>query len=210
MINRQHELQANYETVCNKQNDLTPYAQVLHYMANNVSSVVEMGIGPLVYGLNSTWALLYGLHQAPGNHNKKYVAYDYQDNPVNNHIYTAKDIAKDLNIDFDFIIGDTGEVVIESSDLLFIDTDHTYQHLMKELTLHSPKINKYILIHDTSGKYGHWEDWPYDHERRGDLRDKPEKYGLWPCCVDFLKDNKEWKLLTRYEQNNGLTILEKL
>jgi hypothetical protein len=209
MNSTEAELQKNYEIVCNKQNDLTPYAEILHYMSKHVSSVTEMGIGPLHYGLNSTWALLSGLHLSSGN-NKKYVAYDYQDNPVNHYIYTAKSIAESLKINFDFIIGDTGEVVIESSDLLFIDTDHTYQHLMKELTLHSPKINKYILIHDTSGKYGHWEDWPYDHERRGELQTQPEKYGLWPCCKDFLKDNKEWKLLTRYEENNGLTILERI
>ena len=158
------ELQKNYEIVRGKNNDLTPYADVLQHMASNVNSVTEMGIGPKNYGLNSTWALLFGLHKSLGT-NKKYTAYDYETNPINDNIYIAKSLAEDLGIDFNFIIGDTGDVVIESSDLLFIDTDHTYQHLMKELELHSPKINKYILIHDTSGKYGHWEDWPYDHER---------------------------------------------
>jgi hypothetical protein len=207
-MNAETELQKNYDVVCAKQNDLTPYATVLHYMANHVSSVTEMGIGPKEYGLNSTWALLYGLHTS-SNTNKKYTAYDYEDNPVNDNIYYAKKLAENLNINFNFIIGDTGEVSIENSDLLFIDTDHTYQHLMKELTLHSPKINKYILIHDTSGKYGHWEDWPYDHDRRGLLRTQPYKYGLWPCCVDFLEEHKEWKLLTRYEENSGLTIFER-
>ena len=34
MMSRQDELRVNYEAVCNKQNDLTPYAQVLHYMAH--------------------------------------------------------------------------------------------------------------------------------------------------------------------------------
>lgn len=209
MNTTESELQKNYEIVLNKQNDLTPYAEILCYMSKHVSSVTEMGIGPLYYGLNSTWALLFGLYSSPHS-NKKYTAYDYQDNPTNHYIYAAKSMAEDLKIDFNFIIGDTGEVTIESSDLLFIDTDHTYQHLMKELTLHSPKINKYILIHDTSGKYEYWEDWPYDHERRGELKTQPEKYGLWPCCVDFLKDNKEWKLLVRYKENNGLTILERI
>lgn len=202
------ELQKNYEIVRGKNNDLTPYADVLQHMASNVNSVTEMGIGPKNYGLNSTWALLFGLHKSLGT-NKKYTAYDYETNPINDNIYIAKSLAEDLGIDFNFIIGDTGDVVIESSDLLFIDTDHTYQHLMKELELHSPKINKYILIHDTSGKYGHWEDWPYDHERRGELKTQPEKYGLWPCCKDFLKNNIEWELLVRYEENNGLTILER-
>jgi hypothetical protein len=203
------ELKENYERIRGMRNDLSPYAEVLCHMANHVNSVTEMGIGPKVYGLNSTWALLYGLCLSSGV-NKKYVAYDYEDNPINDNIYIAKNIAEELNIDFTFIIGDTGQVTIENSDLLFIDTDHTYQHLMKELTLHSPNINKYILIHDTSGKYEFWEDWPYNHERRGDLKDQPEKYGLWPCCVDFLNDNKEWRLLERYTLNSGLTIIERV
>jgi len=208
MKNLELELQKNYEIVCRKNNDLTPYAEILAYMSSNVASVTEMGIGPKTYGLNSTWGLLFGLYKSSAS-NKRYVAYDYEDNPVNDNIYIAKNLAESLGIDFNFIIGDTGDVIIENSDLLFIDTDHTYQHLMKELILHSPKINKYILIHDTSGKYGHWEDWPYDHERRGELRTQPEKYGLWPCCENFLKNNPEWKLLERYEENMGLTILER-
>lgn len=206
----EHELLKNhFDITCNKQNDLHPYCELLAHMASDVSSVIEMGIGPKQYGLNSTWGLLYGLYLSNEGGIKKYTAYDYEQNPVNDNIYDAQKIAVALNIDFKFIISNSIDAIIEESDLLFIDTDHRYQHLMMELKLHSPKIKKYIIIHDTSGKYEAWEDWPYNHENRGILKDFPKKYGLWPCVTDFLELNDEWKLLARYEQNCGMTILER-
>ena len=209
-----YQLEQNFIETCNRQNDLTPYCPLLDHMAAHVSSVVEMGIGPLNLGLNSTWGLLHGLYRSEIKNPKKYVAIDYPqhipNNPLNTHIFYAQNIARELGIDFNFIEANSIEVSIEETDLLFIDTDHRYQHLIQELILHSPKVKKYIIMHDTSGFYGHREDLPYDHEKRGELKNSPEKYGLWPCVVDFLNDNKEWKLLHRYEDNSGMTIIERI
>lgn len=207
-------IKTNYIITCNKQNDLNPYCPVLDYMASNVSSVVEMGIGPLNLGLNSTWGLLHGLNRSTTSLPKKYIAYDYPshiaNNPLNINIFYAQKLAKELNIYFNFIEANSVEVKIDNTDLLFIDTDHRYQHLMQELELHHSNVNKYILIHDTSGFYGYKEDRPYNHESRGELKNSPEKYGLWACVVDFLKLHPEWRILKRYEENYGLTILERI
>jgi len=214
MDNFLNQLEENYIATCNKQNDLTPYCPVLDYMAANVSSVTEMGIGPLNLGLNSTWGLLHGLNRSELEGPKKYVAVDYPahiaDNPLNTHIFYAQKIAQELGIEFNFIEADSVTIEIDETDLLFIDTDHRYQHLIKELRMHSSKVKKYIIMHDTSGFYGTKENWPYDHEKRGEYRDKPEQYGLWPCVVDFLTENDDWALLKRYEENNGLTIIERV
>tara|TARA_R110000822_G_scaffold257586_1_gene383135 strand:- start:505 stop:1167 length:663 start_codon:yes stop_codon:yes gene_type:complete len=209
-LNAENELQYQYELVCKKNNDMTPYGPILHYIGTNVSSVIEMGIGPLSLGLNSTWCLLQGLYESPFTGDKKFISYDILEDPININIYDAQKVAIELGIDFKFMIADSGTVIIDKADLLFIDTEHTYQHLIKELRLHSPKIEKYILIHDTSAPYGNWEDWPFNHERRGELANSPEKYGLWPAVVDFLQENKEWKLNKRYEHNHGLTIIERV
>ena len=66
------QLEQNYITVCNKQNDLTPYCPLLDHMAAHVSSVIEMGIGPLNLGLNSTWGLLHGLNRSEAKGPKKF------------------------------------------------------------------------------------------------------------------------------------------
>ena len=34
--------------------------------------------------------------------------------------------------------------------------------------------------------------------------------GLWPAIEEFLNDNPEWKLIERYTNNNGLTILKRI
>ena len=56
------------------------------------------------------------------------------------------EIAKDNNVEYNFILEDTTKVKIEPTELLFIDTDHTYEHLKKELSLHSSKVSKWIII----------------------------------------------------------------
>jgi hypothetical protein len=210
MIDYKQELENQYQSLLSRQNDLTPYGQVLSDLTAQCSSVVEMGIGPLQYGLNSTWALLHGLHTSTLPGAKKYTSIDMEDNPVNSNIYHAKEVGLNLGIDFNFILADSGTVDIEEYDLLFIDTEHTYQHLVKELNRHSGKIQKYIAIHDTSGTYEFWEDWPSHHERRGVLKDFPEKYGMWRGVVDFLEENKDWTLYKRHEENYGMTILSRV
>jgi hypothetical protein len=203
------KIKENYEITCGKANDISPYCELLSRMANECSSVTEFGIGPVAYGLNSTWGLLHGLVTSEKtNGHKKYLAVDHETN-TNINIYDAQKLAKDVGIEFDFIISDSVSVDIDETDLLFIDTDHRYSHLMKELIKHESKVNKYIIIHDTSGKYAHWEDWPYDHESRGELKNSPEKYGLWPCVVDFLQMNSDWELLNRYEENCGMTVIQR-
>lgn len=44
--------------------------------------------------------------------------------------------------------GDTLDADIEETDLLFIDTDHTYEQVIGELTLHGDKARKFIALHD--------------------------------------------------------------
>lgn len=44
--------------------------------------------------------------------------------------------------------GDTLDADIEETDLLFIDTEHTYEQVIGELTLHGDKARKFIVLHD--------------------------------------------------------------
>ena len=58
--------------------------------------------------------------------------------------------AKENDIDFTLVEESTLDVEIEETDLLFIDTEHTYSQLLNELTLHGDKARKYIVLHDTA------------------------------------------------------------
>jgi cephalosporin hydroxylase len=58
--------------------------------------------------------------------------------------------AKENQIDFEFICGSSHDKkLVTSVDLLHIDSYHTYDHLIKELSIHAPEVKKYIVFHDT-------------------------------------------------------------
>lgn len=103
-------------------------------------------------------------------------------------------ISNDNNVELEIITSKSNDVKINKTDLLFIDTDHTYECLKEELTLHGNKSNKYIILHDTTtfGVVG------------GD-----GGRGLQQAVDEFLIDNKHWLVHEKLENNNGLTILKK-
>jgi hypothetical protein len=111
--------------------------------------------------------------------------------------------ASELDVDFQFVLGNTLEIDIEQTDLLFIDTWHAYQQLKGELAKHHSKVNKYIVLHDTSNfefqDETSYEEWGW----------KGENKGIWPAVEEFLQERTEWELHERYTNNNGLTILKR-
>jgi GT2 family glycosyltransferase len=84
------------------------------------------------------------------------------------------------------------DIEIEPTDLLFIDTLHTFKQLSAELALHASKVRRYIVLHDTVtfGMVG--ED--------GLL-------GLRPAVDQFLNLHNEWNIYEEWPNNNGLMVL---
>lgn len=91
--------------------------------------------------------------------------------------------------------GDSALVDIPETDLLFIDTHHTYAQLSKELTRHGNKARRNIVMHDTQ---------TYGESGEDNLRP-----GLWKAVEEFLESNPHWWVLLRYAHCNGLTILQR-
>ena len=79
------------------------------------------------------------------------------------------------------------DVRIPPTDLLFIDTEHTYEQLSRELALHCDSVHRWIAMHDT--------------EKFPDLR---------RAIADFLETDNGWEFLTHYQNNNGMTILQRV
>jgi tetratricopeptide (TPR) repeat protein len=98
-------------------------------------------------------------------------------------------------VGFEFHRADVLARQIEETDLLFIDTWHVYKQLKEELRLHAEKVRRYIVLHDTTtfGEKGETEG----HR------------GLWPAVQEFVAHG-EFRLKARYENNNGLTVLERV
>lgn len=171
-----------YERLYNTPSDINEHLPTLASYASECEHITEMGVRYIV----STYALLMGKP-------KKMISYDI-------HMCNwepVRDLVKE-DTDFYFAVGNTLEIEIEPTDLLFIDTLHNYTQLKKELELHAKKVNKYIIFHDTTS-----------FETVGEsYTGKPEK-GIWLAIQEFLQLNPQWVLKERFTNNNGLTIIEK-
>jgi hypothetical protein len=121
----------------NSPSDINQHLETIKNYASECEHITEMGVRSVV----STWAFL-------ASKPKRLVSMDIVQCPVQG----AAIAAKNEGIDFEFIIADTSnpQLDIEPTDLLFIDTCHVYDQLKKEFQLHSNKVKKYIILHDTT------------------------------------------------------------
>lgn len=157
--------------------DIIEHLPTLVKLSQECSRITEMGVRDCV----STWAFIEGLKKTKG----KLVSIDLNYPPKENLALVEK-VCKDLEIKFEFRQGDTRKIEIEETDLLFIDTNHTYAHLADELALHKNKTKKYLVFHDTESC--------------------PE---LWMAIGALMYEGK-WKIKEHYQNNNGLTICERI
>lgn len=181
-----------------KPSDINEHLDTLLKYAKECEHLTEMGVRWVV----STWAFL---ESRP----KKLTSYDisYHEKEKIDEVVQA---AKDENIDFSFILADVLAEKIEKTDLLFIDTLHTYSQLIQELKKHSVDVKKYIILHDTE-TFGNVDESVYSHASNlATLESK--SVGLKSAIRDFLldsEDGKNWEAKESFTHNNGLTILRR-
>lgn len=151
---------------------------MLKALAERYSHITEMGVR---YGV-STRAFLAGKPE-------KMVSYD-----IRCQIDVQAFVAMAPETLFVFVEGDSLEVTIADTDVLFIDTLHTADQLYTELRRHSSQVRSHIVLHDTTtfGTYG--ED---------------GREGLNYAITKFLSRHVEWRLSNYYSKNNGLSILSR-
>lgn len=164
-----------FELCCNTPSDINEHLRTLFDLGLEIYQITEMGVR---WG-NSTTAFL----NLAVNHDKKLISIDYkEDKNVREWFNKANDLGKSAF----YLIASTLLIDIEPTDLLFIDTEHTYQQLKTELSLHGNKAKKYIVMHDTS-------TFP----------------DLNLAINEFLANNSHWKIKKVFTHNNGLTVLER-
>ncbi|HUD01665.1 MAG TPA: hypothetical protein VMR37_05020, partial [Rhabdochlamydiaceae bacterium] len=195
-------LKEKYEKACRETTDINEHVPVLRCLASQCSSVVEIGMR----GMVSTWGILQGLSES-SSAAPKYLGIDIETPPG---IRSAKYLAEACGISFEFLKGNDMTLDIEPTEMLFIDSLHTYCHLLFELKKFSPKVSKYIAIHDTNAPWGFAED----HFYKGDYTEYPAEYdrskrGLWAAVEDFLIQHPEWVITEHHFHNYGFTILKR-
>jgi hypothetical protein len=206
-------LENKIESISKEPSDINEHIYNMVEYAKHCNHITEMGVRSII----STWAWLHGLRDESSGiqsifkklfkQTKKLVSYDLQ-NPDTwgASIQDVYDTAEYYKIDFQFHEKNVLDVEIDKTDLLFLDTWHSYKQLKAELGLHSEKAKKYIIFHDTTSYADKDENF---YERWGDEW-KAEGIGIWKAIEEFLDSSKNWQLLKRYTNNNGLTIIKRI
>jgi hypothetical protein len=176
-----HSLKIEYENACRSPSNINEHLPVLKFYGDQVTHITEFGVSDGC----STRAFL--------NTDATLRSYDIVHNSQAQAVF---DIAKSREKNVQYIIADVTKIEIEPTDLLFIDSWHSYFQLKKELELHSSKVKKYIMFHDTH-TFGTKDEGGQTH------------IGLLPAIIEFTIDNPQWKFALHKTNNNGLTVLEK-
>jgi hypothetical protein len=106
----------------NTPSDINEHLETLYNLGKECSHITEMG----VRWVSSTWPLVY-------SNPKKIISYDIITNP---NIIEVINLCNEYSIDYSFQEKDVLQLEIELTELLFIDTLHTYNQLIKELEIH--------------------------------------------------------------------------
>ena len=176
-------IQQRYEYLKQKPSDINEHLQMLHDLASECNHITEFWVRTAV----STTALLAGLKPEA-----KLISYDLH---TSKEVFDLSDQSVLEKKNFHFCVADTRSVEIQETDLLFIDTWHVADCLIKELENSAPKVRKYIAFHDTTtfGEKGETE-W---------------MKGLKYAMDEYLAKHKEWKVKKVYTNNNWLTIRQR-
>ena len=152
--------------------DICDHFPLMLKYGSQCSHITEMGVRNGI----STWGWV-------GSKPQTLICYDIEDSPIQD----IKDTALNLGIDFQFYKADTREIEIEETDLLFIDTEHNYDQIQKELSLHGNKVRKFIVFHDTVSS-------PSINE----------------AIKEFMEANPHWVDEEEVTNNNGFKIIKKI
>lgn len=170
-----------YLLACNTTSDINQNLHILYELAKECDHVTEMGVRTGV----STRAFL--------NTSAELISYDIV---LDEGVMKLFEVAKKQNKKAKLIKANVLNITIEETDLLFIDTLHTYEQLKQELKIHGNKSKKYIAFHDT-----------YTFGLKGET--KNDNRGLLSAIIEFVIENPHWKFKTYKTKNNGITVLER-
>ena len=201
-------LETKYNMLSNKPSDINEHLPTLYKYARDCESILELG----VRGCVSSWAFLKGL-QDNGKNSKYLFLNDIEQCPIDELLNVSAD--SKINVEYDWINDLKLNVNNKTFDLTFIDTWHIYGQLKRELAKFSVITNKYIIMHDTTidAEKGETIRLGLNSKKQSAESGYPVEEiecGLQKAINEFLFVNREWQVKEVFENNNGLTVLERI
>jgi hypothetical protein len=165
--------------------DISAHMPLLSMLASFCDHITEFGCRTCY----STSAFIAGC-----NIGGKVVSYDIVEHQ------TMIDLSKmELPVKWEYKIQDTSldNFTIEETDMLFIDSLHTYQQVKAELnSKHTDRVKKFLVFHDVVSQ----------GEKSLDV---PGQIGINKAINEFLDANKKWRKIYYATFNHGLLVLRK-
>lgn len=174
------ELEYNKAVTGEYGKDMFEHLPWLSEKVSECTHVTEFGVGRG----ESTRALL--------RHDVEIHSYEFM--PINNIEQLFEDAIKHGRR-ITLHVVDITKIVIAPTDLLVVDSYHSYDQVKTELELHADKVRKYIFFHDTT---------LYADRGQGG------ENGIWPAIDEFLQSHTEWQLVERRTNNNGMTLIKRV
>lgn len=151
--------------------DINEHLLLLYSLAARSNTLVELGVRQ---GLSSAAFIA----ARPDS----LVSYDIELLPEAVALFEA---GKAEGVNCELVQGSSFDIELPEVDSIFIDTDHTFACLSKELKLHGNKAQKYLAFHDTVS---------FASE-------------LMPAIIAFMDMNPQWETFIECKHNNGLLVL---
>lgn len=195
-----------YNYYLKHKSDINEHLPTLKAYASKCTRIMETG----VRGCISSWALLYGLINNKCNEKHLFLN-DINPCEISNLLNANEKLSLPVDIKYEWK-NNLDLVLTEPFDMVFIDTWHIYGQLKRELEKFAPFTRKYIIMHDTTIDeiYGETIRSRWNAEKQSKESGFPVdeiNCGLGKAITEFLENHSEWRLLHKYTNNNGLTIL---
>jgi hypothetical protein len=201
-------LQEKYNMLSTTPSDINEHLPILYKYACECETILELG----VRGCVSSWAFLKGLLDN-GKERKHLFLNDITECEIDDLLGVSLSVK--VNVEHEWKNDLELDTTNRRYDLTFIDTWHIYGQLKRELLKFSAITNKYIIMHDTTvdGENGETIRCGLDAIQQSFDSGYPVEEiecGLQKAINEFLFINREWRVKEVFENNNGLTILERI
>lgn len=166
--------------------DISAHLPIIEYFASQCEHATEFG----TRNCQSTSALISGVgKKSVGG---MVISYDICTTP-NIYQFIALERRRVLPCKWKFVQKNTlSNFEIDQTELLFVDTLHTYDQVKGELDKHGHKVSKYLLFHDT------YSQGSISVDRKGEK-------GINPAIEEYA-DVNGWEKILDLRFNHGMSV----
>jgi hypothetical protein len=195
-------LNRKYLNVCIKSVEEFPYCRILNDFAKQCDSITEVNSIKTESKPVFTWCMLRGLvSNVNTNKSKSFVSIFF--NSINKETKYARDLFISAGHKFDILVNKTNKRIENKTDMLFINTNFEYDYLKEVMDFNADMVNKYIIIYDNKFI-------EMIKKNVFNLGGNEKTMSIQNDVNDFLNTNKDWGIVTAFNTEYGMTVLQKL